>query len=83
MEIAVMGATGNVGSELVRLLAHDGHGVRALSSQGQPMEGWPAAVRSFAGCEPRTLAAMGLRTCRGVPLATCDGFLFCDLRRRD
>src|ERR1700733_9664054 len=48
MEIAVMGATGNVGSELVRLLAHDGHGVRALSGRGQPLEAWPAAVRSFA-----------------------------------
>lgn len=48
MEIAVMGATGNVGGELVRLLADDGHGVRALSSRGQPLEGWPGAVRSFA-----------------------------------
>jgi uncharacterized protein YbjT (DUF2867 family) len=35
MEIAVMGATGNVGSELVALLVALGHRVRALTSRGR------------------------------------------------
>ncbi len=46
VEVAVMGATGNVGSEVVDALAAAGHPVRALSRK--PPESAGAGVRSFA-----------------------------------
>jgi len=44
----VTGATGNVGAELVRVLAESGERVRAVSRAGRP-EGLPPGVESVAG----------------------------------
>ncbi len=43
-----MGATGNVGRELVAILAERGHGVRAMAHHAPPAADLPAGVRGFA-----------------------------------
>jgi uncharacterized protein YbjT (DUF2867 family) len=47
MVITVMGATGNVGTELVALLPDAGHDVRAVSSRERPADFWPSPVTPF------------------------------------
>ena len=46
--ILVTGATGNVGGELVRVLAGAGQPVRALTRNDSPRE-WPPDVQRAAG----------------------------------
>ncbi len=48
MDIAVIGATGFVGSHLVPHLAEQGHRVRAVSRSGRRLD-WPEAVEAMAG----------------------------------
>ncbi len=48
MQIAVVGATGFVGSHLVPRLVDAGHGVIAISRSGRRLEGWTDAVETRA-----------------------------------
>ncbi|MGH2357421.1 MAG: NAD-dependent epimerase/dehydratase family protein, partial [Candidatus Limnocylindria bacterium] len=48
MQIAVIGATGFVGSHLVPHLAAQGHAVRAVSRSGARRPEWPDSVVAFA-----------------------------------
>ncbi len=48
MDIAVIGATGFVGSHLVPHLAQQGHRVRAVSRSGRRLD-WPETVEAMAG----------------------------------
>lgn len=48
MDVAVIGATGFVGSHLVPHLASRGHRVRAVSRSGRRLD-WPDAVEGMAG----------------------------------
>ena len=49
MQIAVVGATGFVGSHLVPHLVDAGHGVIAISRDGRRLDGWTDAVEARAG----------------------------------
>jgi NADH dehydrogenase len=48
MEVAVMGATGFVGRQVVARLTADGHRVRAVSRRGRGLAGWGEAVVPLA-----------------------------------
>jgi uncharacterized protein YbjT (DUF2867 family) len=48
MEVAVIGATGFVGSHLVPYLAERGHRVRAISRSGRRRPDWPQSVTAVA-----------------------------------
>ena len=48
MDVAVMGATGFVGSHLVRFLVSQGHRVRAVSRRGEGRPGWGESVSAHA-----------------------------------
>lgn len=49
MIIVVLGATGNIGREVVLAAASDGHGVRAVSRSGRLPDGVPDGVEAVAG----------------------------------
>jgi uncharacterized protein YbjT (DUF2867 family) len=61
MRVAVVGATGFVGSHLVPHLARSGHEVVAVSRHGRPMPGWPTAGVA--------VAAGDIETGEGLPQA--------------
>lgn len=67
--ILVTGATGNIGGELVRVLADEGEEVRALIRRDADRSALPASVEGFIGDlnRPETLSA-ALNGVRGVHL---------------
>jgi len=58
MKIAVVGATGFVGSHLVPHLVEGGHTVRAISRRGRRLPGWGAEVQPLAA-DVETGAGLG------------------------
>jgi NADH dehydrogenase len=58
MNVAVLGATGFVGSHLVPHLVRGGHAVRAISRRGRRLPGWGAEVQPLAA-DVETGAGLG------------------------
>jgi NADH dehydrogenase len=58
MKVAVLGATGFVGSHLVPHLVRGGHTVRAISRRGRRLAGWGAEVQPLAA-DVETGAGLG------------------------
>lgn len=58
MKVAVVGATGFVGSHLVPRLVEGGHTVRAISRRGRRLPGWGAEVQPLAA-DVETGAGLG------------------------
>lgn len=46
MRIAVVGATGRIGTQLTKILLRSGHKVKALSREVQLMTPWPKSEKS-------------------------------------
>jgi NAD(P)H dehydrogenase (quinone) len=74
LRIAVTGATGQVGGQVVRLLAEQPHQVVALSRRGLPSGQWPARVSARAAdyADPQALGA-ALRGADTLVFVSSDG----------
>ncbi len=66
MQIAVVGATGFVGSHLVPHLLESGHGVIAISRDGRRLDGWTDSVEARAADVTRDDLDVALAGAEGV-----------------